>query len=128
MGKAGTVVVIRPRRAVLGLNNGFRLADMAGRARRDSTARARELGGELKGARERVRLKAAELAEILGWSPTKLSRVESGSRGVSEVDAARYLASCRVPRGEVNRLLDLARETDDGYRLRPHGRRSAGPA
>lgn len=89
---------------------------------RESTARARELGGELREARERTRLHASDMARVLGWSASKVSRLESGTRGTSEVDVAIYLASCGVDRGELERLLDLAREVDGGYWLRPHGR------
>lgn len=60
---------------------------------------------------------------MLGWSSSKVSRLESGTRGTSEVDVAIYLASCGVGRAELERLLDLVRDADDGYWLRPHGTR-----
>ncbi|MDV6014405.1 helix-turn-helix transcriptional regulator [Haloechinothrix sp. LS1_15] len=87
----------------------------------DSTARARELGTELRRAREATGLSGVEMARKLGWSHSKVSRMESGQRPGSEVDNAIYLSSCGVPRAELERLLKLARQADDGYWVRPHG-------
>lgn len=93
---------------------------MTGKPGRDSTARARELGAELRRIRERAELPANELARMLGWSPSKVSRLESGKRGASEVDVAVYLVSCGlVVRSELERLVNLAREADSRYWLRP---------
>ncbi|MBA0127718.1 helix-turn-helix domain-containing protein [Haloechinothrix sp. YIM 98757] len=87
----------------------------------DSTARARELGAELRHARETIGLSGVEMARRLGWSHSKVSRMESGQRSASEVDTAIYLSSCGVARAELERLLELARQADDGYWVRPHG-------
>jgi transcriptional regulator with XRE-family HTH domain len=57
-----------------------------GRGRRDSTAAG--AGIELKRAPEQVRLTANEFGQILGWSPSKVSRIESGGRVVSEVNSS----------------------------------------
>lgn len=99
---------------------GYR-ARMGSQPGRPSTARGREIGSELRRIRERVGLDGKELAEMLGWSPSKVSRLESGTRTTTEVDVAMYLAICRVGRAEIDSLLELARETDEGYFLRPHG-------
>src|SRR5699024_4225424 len=88
---------------------------------RESTARARELGGELRRIRERSGLRGCDLARILGWDSSTVSRVESGNRGTSEVHIAIYLASCGLGKDEMEQFLNLARATDDGYWLRPHG-------
>jgi transcriptional regulator with XRE-family HTH domain len=85
-----------------------------------ATARARELGGELKQIRENAQLTGERLAGKLGWSPSKISRLESGIRGTSDVDIVMLLAMCGAQRGDVDRILELVREAD-GYRLRPHG-------
>ncbi|GAB3482912.1 helix-turn-helix domain-containing protein [Amycolatopsis cihanbeyliensis] len=96
---------------------------MTAKAKRDSTARARELGAELRRIRQRSGLSGHDLARTLGWSPSKVSRMESGQRGASEVDVAVYLVSCGlVVRSELNRLVTLAREADSRYWLRPHSR------
>lgn len=52
------------------------------------TARKRELGGELRRVRELAGYNGQDLARRLGWSPTKVSRLETGARQISEVDAA----------------------------------------
>ncbi|SFO95934.1 Helix-turn-helix domain-containing protein [Amycolatopsis arida] len=85
------------------------------------TVRARELGEELRRAREAAGFLASDLADMLDWSPSKISRMESGRRGVSVIDVAIYLTTCGVVGKELDRLLDLAAEQDDGYWLRPHG-------
>lgn len=90
---------------------------------RESTARARELGGELRRLRERSGQNATDLARTLGWSPSTISRLESGTRATSEVHVAIYLASCGLSRVDMEHYLDLARAGDDGYWLRPHGGR-----
>lgn len=47
--------------------------------------------------------------------------MESGSRGVSEVDAAIYLTFCGVRKEELEELLNLARAGDDDTWLQEHG-------
>jgi transcriptional regulator with XRE-family HTH domain len=92
---------------------------------RESTARTRELGAELRKAREAARYTGQELAKKLGWSQSKVSRMESGSRGTSEVDAAIYLAFCGIMGNELHRILDIARARDDDFWLH-HPKRSSG--
>jgi transcriptional regulator with XRE-family HTH domain len=87
----------------------------------ESTARARELGGELRRVRERAKLSGHALARQLGWPPPKISRLETGKRGVSEVEIAIFLARCGVSPEEMDRLTHLARVCDNGYRLQSHG-------
>jgi transcriptional regulator with XRE-family HTH domain len=87
----------------------------------ESTAKARELGRELRRIRERAGLTGNHLARLLGWSPPKLSRLETGKRGTSEVDVAIFLARCGASPEELDSLLHLARLTDEAYRLQPHG-------
>ncbi|WP_020670322.1 Scr1 family TA system antitoxin-like transcriptional regulator [Amycolatopsis nigrescens] len=87
-----------------------------------SSARARELGDALTQVREKAELTADSLAKSLSWSPSKISRMESGKRGSSEMDVAIYAVKCGAPRPELERLRQLARETDAEYRLQAHGR------
>jgi transcriptional regulator with XRE-family HTH domain len=86
-----------------------------------SSARGRELGVELRKRRAAAGYKAYDLADRLGWSASKVSRMESGARGVSEVDAAIYLTFCGVLREELDDLLGLARAGDDETWLQEHG-------
>ena len=90
---------------------------------RESSARSRELGAELAKRRKKARYTTSDLARQLGWSASKVSRMESGERGQSEVDVAVYLAFCGVLREDLDVLLAMARETDDGTWLQPHGER-----
>ncbi|MEV6829198.1 DUF5753 domain-containing protein [Amycolatopsis sp. NPDC051102] len=87
---------------------------------RDSSATGREVGDELKRFRVGAGLLLSDLADLLGCSASKISRMESGVRGYSELDVTMYLASCRASREDVVRVLDLVREQADGYRIRPH--------
>lgn len=84
------------------------------------TARGRALGAELRVWRERAGLESKQLARRLSWSPSKVSNMESGRRGVSEVDAAMYLAICRAPGDDIQRVLEFFHEQHD-YWLQPHG-------
>jgi transcriptional regulator with XRE-family HTH domain len=72
-------------------------------ARPTSTAR-RELGDELR--RLRGERRGADVATVLGWSESKLSRIETARTGISEADLDRLLATYDV---RDERLRDLAR-------------------
>jgi len=74
------------------------------------SAQARELGDELRMYREQADVSAAELAGRLGWSASKLSRVESGQSPVDEVDVVRYGAHCGMEPGDIDDVLALCRE------------------
>jgi transcriptional regulator with XRE-family HTH domain len=90
---------------------------------RESTARTRELGAELRRVREAARFTGNELARKLGWSPSKVSRMETGDRNTTEVEVAVYGAFCGAMGDELNRLLDLAHKVDDDHWLHVRGER-----
>lgn len=75
-------------------------------ARPTSTAR-RELGGELR--RLRGERRAVDVATALGWSESKLSRIETAHTGISEPDLDRLLTLYGVAVEDRGRLRDLAR-------------------
>jgi hypothetical protein len=75
-------------------------------ARPTSTAR-RELGTELR--RLRSERRAADVSTALGWSESKLSRIETAHTGISEVDLDRLLAVYDAGPDDRDRLRDLAR-------------------
>jgi transcriptional regulator with XRE-family HTH domain len=77
---------------------------------RHTTTRSRQLGAELKRVREPTGYSARDLARALGWSESKVSRMESGERGASEVAVATYLAYFRVVGPEMGRLLAMCRD------------------
>ena len=75
-------------------------------ARPTSTAR-RELGDELR--RLRGDRRGAAVARALGWSESKLSRIETARTGISEGDLERLLSVYAAGAEERARLHDLAR-------------------
>ncbi len=70
-------------------------------------AARRELGDELR--RLRGERRGAEVAGLLGWSESKLSRIETARTGISEADLARLLGLYACTQGERSRLGELAR-------------------
>jgi transcriptional regulator with XRE-family HTH domain len=85
---------------------------------KNSDTRRRELGAELRRRRELAGFNGLELARKMGWSQSTVSRIESGQGMVSEVNVLTYLAHCGVPAPEVEDVLLLARETEEGYLVR----------
>jgi transcriptional regulator with XRE-family HTH domain len=71
-----------------------------------STAR-RELGAELR--RLRADRKGAAVARALGWSESKLSRIETARIGISDADLERLLEQIEAPAEDRVRLRELAR-------------------
>jgi transcriptional regulator with XRE-family HTH domain len=92
-------------------------------ASHDSSARSREIGEELRKKRLNLGLTGAELAHRLGWSGSKVSRMESGQIGVSEVDAAIFLTYCGVLKEEAEELLKLTRQGNTTTWLQEGGSR-----
>ncbi|SFO91337.1 Helix-turn-helix domain-containing protein [Amycolatopsis arida] len=86
-----------------------------------STARSRELGGELRRIRLASGKLACDVARDLGWSTSKVSRGETGQRGMSQVDLAMLLAKCDADPDDIRRLLELHADLDNGYWVRPVG-------
>jgi len=82
------------------------LAKVAGVARPTSTAR-RELGQELR--RLRGGRRAAGIATTLGWSESKLSRIETAHTSITEDDLDRLLTIYGVGVEDRDRLRGLAR-------------------
>jgi len=85
---------------------------------RESTALTRELGEELKHRRLATGMKAHELAVKMQWSPTKVSRVETGQRAIDEVDLVFYLAHCGAKKQDLDELLPLSRDVGRGFWLK----------
>ncbi|UQU63919.1 helix-turn-helix transcriptional regulator [Couchioplanes caeruleus] len=71
-----------------------------------SMAARRELGDELR--RLRGNRRGAEVAGELGWSESKLSRIETARTGISEADLERLLSVLGVPARDRSRLRDMA--------------------
>jgi transcriptional regulator with XRE-family HTH domain len=90
---------------------------------REPTLRSRELGDGLRQAMESAGLNGRQAAELLGCSPSWVSRLLSGKRGGTEVDVAGFLAICGVTGPERDRLLGLCREQSRLGWLQMHGPR-----
>ncbi|WP_158854519.1 helix-turn-helix domain-containing protein [Saccharothrix deserti] len=86
-----------------------------------STARSRELGEELRRIRHRARLSSGFVAEALGWSLGKLSKLETGSRGTSPWEIGSLIGRLGADKPTRDRILAIATEPDTGSFLRPHG-------
>ncbi|WP_158846260.1 helix-turn-helix domain-containing protein [Saccharothrix deserti] len=85
-----------------------------------STARSRELGEELRRVRHRARMSSGFVAEALGWSLGKLSKLETGSRGTSPWEIGTLLGRCGADKPTRDRILAIASEADTGSFLRLH--------
>jgi hypothetical protein len=85
---------------------------------RPATARTRELGHELRLARHRANLTATAVAEELGWSQGKLSKLEHGWRSTSDWDYGTLLGKLGADPQTRDRIHRIAAEQDIGHFLR----------
>ncbi|MGJ7906530.1 helix-turn-helix domain-containing protein [Actinopolyspora sp. H202] len=76
-------------------------------------ARVRRVSGELRELRARNGLSAAEVSRSLGISMSKLSRMETGTRGLAADDVAALLGLYRVPSQRREEILALVRNGTD---------------
>jgi transcriptional regulator with XRE-family HTH domain len=90
---------------------------------REPTIRSRELGDGLRRAIEQAGLNGEQAAHVLGWSPSRVSRLLSGKRSATEVDVAAILGVCRVKGKERDWLLGLCQEQNTPGWLQQHGSR-----
>src|SRR3954451_4239492 len=67
----------------------------------------RELGNELR--RLRGDRRGVDVSTALGWSESKLSRIETAHTGITEADLDRLLTAYGVRLDDRDRLRDLAR-------------------
>ncbi len=75
------------------------------------SVRRRRLAAELRRLRERAGFIGEEVASRLGWSASKLSRIETSKAGVKQEDLRRLLGLYRVSETHREELLALARES-----------------
>ena len=82
----------------------------------EPTVRSRELGLALQRAIGTAGLNQSDLAELLAWSPSKVSRMISGKRCASPEDVSAVLAVGGVVGPKREELLELARHaTERGW-------------
>jgi transcriptional regulator with XRE-family HTH domain len=79
----------------------------------NSSIRSRRVSAELRRYREEFGMTAGQAADALGCSPSKLSRIETGSRGLHVEDVAALLGLYRVPERRRDELLALVRKADE---------------
>ncbi|WP_326468195.1 helix-turn-helix transcriptional regulator, partial [Actinophytocola sp.] len=77
--------------------------------RRGVPVRQRRVSTELRDLRKKAGLTCADVARALGTSITKISRMETGDRGLYPDDVAALLGLYRVPTKRREELLDLVR-------------------
>jgi transcriptional regulator with XRE-family HTH domain len=76
--------------------------------------KAQGLGAELRKIRkERVGRSMASIAEQLGWSESKISRMETGQQPITSEEAASLLAILSVVGDEHAKLMAMARTPND---------------
>jgi transcriptional regulator with XRE-family HTH domain len=68
----------------------------------------RQLGAELRRLRDRAQRTVSDVAVELGWSESKLSRIETAHTGIRKADLDRLLAVYAVQEAERRRLGALA--------------------
>jgi transcriptional regulator with XRE-family HTH domain len=76
------------------------------------TVLRRRLGQELRNLRESKKLTAAQVAKMLGWSESKVSRIEGGKSPLSDKDAKLLLNEYGVQDSqEIRQFVDLVRRS-----------------
>jgi transcriptional regulator with XRE-family HTH domain len=86
-----------------------------------STAMSRELGHEMRRRRDATGLTLRDLAETLGWSTSRMCRIENGTAPVSDVELTHYLAHAGLSLAETLELVRFRQSSGHGYWLSPHG-------
>jgi transcriptional regulator with XRE-family HTH domain len=77
----------------------------------DPTVQRRRLRVELRRARVEARLTQRQVAEELGWSPSKLLRIENGQVGISRTDLRALLDHYEITDPEtINQFVDMAQQ------------------
>lgn len=89
----------------------------------EPTLRARYVGHELLRAAQRKGFNASDMADMLGWSPSKVSRLLSGKRVTSTEDVAAFLALSGVTGPARSELLMLAAQGRETTWWQDHGTR-----
>lgn len=75
------------------------------------TVRSRQVANQLRALREGARLTGAEVAKQLGMSPSKISRIETGHRGLTVDVVTALLGLYQVPERQREQILDQVRKS-----------------
>jgi transcriptional regulator with XRE-family HTH domain len=90
---------------------------------REPTVRSRELGEGLREAMKYAGFNQQQLADELGWTQSRVSRLLSGKRGGSTSDVIAFCAVCHYHGAKRDRLLELALDRDRRGWHQQHGAR-----
>jgi transcriptional regulator with XRE-family HTH domain len=77
------------------------------------SVRSRQVSALLRTLREDLGLSGSEVAKALGMSPSKISRIETGSRGLRVDDVAALLGHYKVPEQKRAQILDQVRKAEE---------------
>jgi transcriptional regulator with XRE-family HTH domain len=77
------------------------------------SVRSRQVSALLRTLREDLGLSGAEVANALGMSPSKISRIETGARGLRVEDVAAMLGHYKVPEQKRAQILDQVRKAEE---------------
>jgi transcriptional regulator with XRE-family HTH domain len=80
-----------------------------------------QLAAALRRFREHAEIKGDDLAELLGWSPSKVSRIERGRHGINRRDLTAWLRYCEVPTEEAQPVFALYGTAAAGLFVIPGG-------
>ena len=86
----------------------------------EATSGRRELGEELRRLRRETNCSGHDVALKVGWSPSRISRLENGLTGVTNALLATLLAFYQASEEVFVRLFELNRVALDHSRVRPH--------
>src|SRR5918997_1660339 len=89
----------------------------------EPTVRSRELGEGLRRAMQHAGLTGKQVEKLLDLSPSWVSRLVSGKRNVTAVQVSAFLAVCRSPAAERERLLGLCADQHTPGWFQQHGSR-----
>ncbi|MGH3751921.1 MAG: helix-turn-helix domain-containing protein [Pseudonocardiaceae bacterium] len=78
-----------------------------------TSIRSRQVAAELRTLREQAGLSGAEVAKLMGMSPSKISRLETGITGLQIEDVAALLGLYKVPAATRDELLDQVRRSEE---------------
>ena len=78
-----------------------------------TSIRSRQVAAELRTLREQAGLSGAEVAKLMGMSPSKISRIETGITGLQIEDVAALLGLYKVPAATRDELLDQVRRSEE---------------
>ncbi|OLF16990.1 helix-turn-helix domain-containing protein [Actinophytocola xanthii] len=77
------------------------------------SVRSRQVSLQLRALREERGLSGAAVAKALGMSPSKISRLETGARGLSVEDVAALLGHYKVPEQQRAQILEQVRKSGE---------------